>query len=490
MVANTSEKYKELAVKLFDINAFKFGDFKMKVGINSPVYFDLRVIISHPDVMDTVSELLVEFLNEKKTSCDHICGVPYTALPIASLVSVRDLKPMLIRRKEAKDYGTKKLIEGKYQSGDTCLIIEDVVTSGSSILETAKDLRKEGIIVTDAIVMVDREQGGSRNIEENGIRMHSLFTLSQLLNILLEAGKTQESTVKSVAKYISTCQIKSDGSMVQPMKKPVNELNRTTMNFETRADHAKCQVSKKLFRLMAAKETNLCVAVDLPKASAILDLVEQIGPYICVLKTHVDVIDDFSENFVQSLTSLAAKHNFLILEDRKFADIGHTVSMQYSKGVYKISNWADLVTCHSLPGQGVIDGLKNGVGDYSNKGVFLLAEMSSKGNLINDKYTKDTMELALDAVNSDFIAGIVCQTLGVVANPGLIQLTPGVQISNTNDELSQQYNTPEKVVKDKGADVAVVGRGITNSANAAIAAREYRDQLWAAYCDRIKSNDQ
>lgn len=320
--------------------------------------------------------------------------------------------------------------------------------------------------------------------------MHSLFTLSQLLNILQGAGKIEENTVKSVAKYISTCQIKSDGSLVQPLQKTVNELNRTKMNYETRADHAKCAVAKKLFRLMATKETNLCVAVDLPKVNLILDLVEQIGPHICVLKTHVDVIEDFNENFVQTLATLAVKHNFLILEDRKFADIGHTVSMQYSKGVYKISSWADLVTCHSLPGKGVVDGLKDGAGDYSAKGVFLLAEMSCKGNLINEKYTKDTMELAMDASNSDFIAGIVCQHSGVVTNPGLIQLTPGVQISNTNDELSQQYNTPEMVVKEKGADIAVVGRGITKSANAAVAAKEYRDQLWAAYCDRIKNDGQ
>src|ERR1700744_4638903 len=112
--------------------------------------------------------------------------------------------------------------------------------------------------------------------------------------------------------------------------------------------------------------------------------------------------------------------------------------------------------------------------------------MSSKGNLINEKYTKDTMELAMDAGHSDFVAGIVCQSVDVVMNPGLIQLTPGVQLSNTNDELSQQYNSPETVVKDRGADIAVVGRGITTSANASVAAKEYRDQLWAAYCDRIK----
>lgn len=334
--------------------------------------------------------------------------------------------------------------------------------------------------------MVDREQGGARNIEENGIRMHSLFTLSQLLNILQGAGKIEDSTVKSVAKFISSCQIKSDGSMVEPSVKTVNELSRTKMSFESRATHAKCAVAKKLFTLMATKETNLCVAVDLPKVNLILDLVEQIGPHICVLKTHVDVIEDFNENFVQSLTSLATKYNFLILEDRKFADIGHTVSMQYSKGLYKICNWADLVTCHSLPGKGVLDGLKNGVGDYSNRGVFLLAEMSSKGNLINPKYTKDTMELAMDASNSDFIAGIVCQNVGVITNPGLIQLTPGVQFNHTNDELSQQYNSPEMVVKDRGADIAVVGRGITTSANVAVTAKAYRDQLWAAYCERIK----
>lgn len=78
---------------------------------------------------------------------EQLCGVPYTALPLATLMSVHELKPMIIRRKESKSYGTKKLLEGKYNKGDLCLIVEDVITSGSSVLETVRDLRKEGMLV-------------------------------------------------------------------------------------------------------------------------------------------------------------------------------------------------------------------------------------------------------------------------------------------------------------------------------------------------------
>lgn len=139
-----NEELKELAINLFEINSFKFGDYKMKVGINSPVYFDLRVIISYPEIMEKLVTLLIEFMNFKKLNYKSICGVPYTALPIASLISVSEKIPMLIRRKEAKAYGTKKLIEGIYYAGDACLIIEDVVASGSSVLDTVVDLRSEG----------------------------------------------------------------------------------------------------------------------------------------------------------------------------------------------------------------------------------------------------------------------------------------------------------------------------------------------------------
>lgn len=95
-------------------------------------------------VKDLLADLLLEFTKSQNIAFDHFCGVPYTALPIATLLSIKDKKPMLIRRKESKAYGTKKLIEGKFAANDKCLIVEDVVTSGSSILEVAKDLKSEG----------------------------------------------------------------------------------------------------------------------------------------------------------------------------------------------------------------------------------------------------------------------------------------------------------------------------------------------------------
>ncbi|XP_017103444.2 uridine 5'-monophosphate synthase [Drosophila bipectinata] len=490
MVAQTADKMRALALKLFEINAFKFGDFKMKVGINSPVYFDLRVIVSYPDVMQTVSDLLVEHIKDKQLTARHVCGVPYTALPLATIVSVQQGTPMLVRRKEAKAYGTKKLVEGIFNAGDTCLIVEDVVTSGSSILDTVRDLQSEGIVVTDAVVVVDREQGGVANIAKHGVKMHSLFTLSFLLNTLHEAGRIEKSTVEAVAKYIAAVQINSDGSFVGGDKTDVikaNDLQRTKLTYESRANLAKSPIAKRLFNLIVSKQTNLCLAADLTQADEILDIADKCGPYICLLKTHVDIVEDFSEGFINSLKSLAQKHNFLLMEDRKFADIGNTVSLQYGKGIYKISSWADLVTAHTLPGRSILQGLKAalGEGEAQERGVFLLSEMSASGNLIDAKYKENSNKIATEGADVDFVAGVVCQSSDAFAFPGLLQLTPGVKIDESVDQLGQQYQTPEHVVKERGADIGVVGRGILKAANPEKAAQTYRDRLWAAYQDRV-----
>lgn len=148
------------------------------------------------------------------------------------------------------------------------------------------------------------------------------------------------------------------------------------LTYEKRAKLAKNGIAKRLFGIMATKKTNLCLSVDMTSTTEILDLIEKVGEHVCMVKTHVDIIEDFSINFITRIKELAVRFNFLILEDRKYADIGHTVSLQYLKGLYRIGEWADCVTAHSLPGEGILKALNSTNG--ANHGVFLLAEISSE----------------------------------------------------------------------------------------------------------------
>lgn len=120
---------------------------------------------------------------------------------------------MLMRRKEAKAYGTKKMIEGHYKAGQKCLIIEDVVTSGSSVLETVKDLRKEGLLAEEAIIILDREQGGSENLAANDVQIKSLFTMTKLIAILVKKGKINEDMALKVKNYLSETKAPSTGML-------------------------------------------------------------------------------------------------------------------------------------------------------------------------------------------------------------------------------------------------------------------------------------
>lgn len=260
----------------------------------------------------------------------------------------------------------------------------------------------------------------------------------------------------------------------------VKTIDRTTISYEKRAQTSTNAMAARLFNIMAKKRTNLCLSVDLTKTTSILDLLENVGEHICLAKTHVDIIEDFSQSFVKQLKQLSEKFNFLIMEDRKFADIGNTVSLQLSKGVYRISEWADLITVHSIPGEGILKGIEAA---NSKVAVVLLAEMSSADNLFTQEYTEKTAKMAEKYPN--IVAGFVCQNKNVFANPGLIQLTPGVQLESAKDNLGQVYNTPEKVMLERGADIAIVGRGIISAKNPKEQAILYKKMLWQCYLDRV-----
>ncbi|MGL4348123.1 MAG: orotate phosphoribosyltransferase [Chlamydiales bacterium] len=157
--------------KLFAIGIIHSGSFTLKNSLLSPYYVDLRCAISYPKLLIQISELIHKKI--MNLSFDTLCGVPYAALAITVGISMRYNIPMILIRKERKNHGMGQIIEGVYRDNHRVLIVEDVVTTGESIAKIAEILRSQGLIVSDAIVFVDREEGGKQYLKSLGIQVHS-----------------------------------------------------------------------------------------------------------------------------------------------------------------------------------------------------------------------------------------------------------------------------------------------------------------------------
>ena len=205
---------KDIILELERMGAIKFGDYVLKSGIKSPVYFDLRVMVEKPKLVKAIADIMWKtFTKSQKSGSkpDLLCGVPYTALPLATLISVSQDIPSIIKRKEKKAYGTKKMLEGKFEEGEKCLIIEDVVSSGMSVLETVEELKKEKLKITDVVVFLDREQGGQENLKEKDINVHNVVNVTDLINILHGANRISDEEKKNVEDFIVNNKLNMQG---------------------------------------------------------------------------------------------------------------------------------------------------------------------------------------------------------------------------------------------------------------------------------------
>jgi uridine monophosphate synthetase len=178
---------KHLIDDLYAIQALKFGEFKLKSGALSPFYVDLRVIISHPPILRAIAQRILDLL--APLTFQRIAGIPYAGLPIATAVSLAGNLPMIYARKEAKDYGTKRVIEGRCEPGEIVVLIDDVITDGASKFEAAEPLAQAGLVVKDFAIFLDREQGGADRLRDKGYTLHSALRISAVLGHLRDAGR-------------------------------------------------------------------------------------------------------------------------------------------------------------------------------------------------------------------------------------------------------------------------------------------------------------
>lgn len=190
----------DFSQSLFEIGAIKTGQFTLKSGQNSPVYIDLRNLVSMPELLDKITDEIIRVIGNLEFDC--LCGVPYTAIPIATLLSHKLKKPLLLKRKEIKTHGTRRIVEGIYKEGDKCLVIEDIVTSGLSLLETIKALEDVKLQVSDCVCLIDREQGGKAHLLKNGYHLYSVTTLVKVLDQLEYSDRINHETASSIKNFL------------------------------------------------------------------------------------------------------------------------------------------------------------------------------------------------------------------------------------------------------------------------------------------------
>ena len=186
---------------LFEAGCVKFGNFTLASGKQSPIYVDLRRVVSYPSLFKMVSYAYSQIV--KGLNFDRVAGVPYAALPTAAVVSWKLGRPMIYPRKEVKQHGTGQNIEGDFEAGQTAVMLEDVITSGGSIVKAADTLREAGLKVRDVVVLVDREQGGHEKMVEIEVRLHAVLTISEILKTLKDLALIDTETFETVKAYLA-----------------------------------------------------------------------------------------------------------------------------------------------------------------------------------------------------------------------------------------------------------------------------------------------
>jgi uridine monophosphate synthetase len=191
-----------LADGLLQAGCVKFGKFTLKSGLESPIYIDLRSLVSYPSLLGEVAAAYVSILGG--LAFDRLAALPYAALPIGTAISLQTGWPLVYPRKEVKVYGTKAEIEGLFTPGERVVVVDDLTTTGGSKFEAIEKLTAAGLQVSDVVVLIDRQSGAAESLAQAGYRLHTVFTLAQLLDYWEAAGKVPAEQIAAAREFIGS----------------------------------------------------------------------------------------------------------------------------------------------------------------------------------------------------------------------------------------------------------------------------------------------
>ena len=199
------EFVKEFVTFLHEKEIIKFGDFTLASGKSSSYYVDLRLVPSYPREFRMMTKYLENQITEDigLDNFESIVSVPTGGLVIASALAIETVKPLIYVRSKPKDYGTSKSVEGKIHDGMKVVMIDDVATTGGSVVNAIKSLTEVNVTVKDAYVIVDRMEGANEALAEHGVKMHSMLNILQITEMLYEQKMIDINILDKVKKQIS-----------------------------------------------------------------------------------------------------------------------------------------------------------------------------------------------------------------------------------------------------------------------------------------------
>ena len=199
------EFVKEFATFLHEKGAIKFGDFTLTSGKKSSYYIDLRIVPSFPHQFRKMIKRLQNIISEKigLENFDYLVSVPTSGLIIASALATETVKPLIYVRNKPKDYGTSKSIEGSFEQGKKALMIDDVATTGGSVVNAIKSLKEAGIVISDAFIIINRMEGASEALEAEGVKIYNLTDILEITNSLYDQNLISNDVLENVKNQIS-----------------------------------------------------------------------------------------------------------------------------------------------------------------------------------------------------------------------------------------------------------------------------------------------
>jgi len=193
---------------LSKIGAIKFGTFKLTSGKLSPYYIDLRVVPSFPDAFKEICDIYIQLIEKElgTDTFDRVAGITTAGIPFASVVAYKLGKPFLYVRKGIKRHGRERRVEGVITPGDKIIIVDDLITTGRTLKNAARAIRAEGGIVEDAVVLIDREEGGFEVLVKDGIKLHYFLKVSEVAKKLHEIGVLSDEELETILSQIEKTQ--------------------------------------------------------------------------------------------------------------------------------------------------------------------------------------------------------------------------------------------------------------------------------------------